>query len=254
MKKYLIRLDDASPFMNKERWKSVEDILNKYSINPLVGIIPNNQDIQTIIEPEDRGFWEKARKWQEKGWSIALHGYNHCCESTNGGINPIHNRSEFAGLPYEKQVEKIRNGYQILLNNNINPSVFFAPSHTYDENTILSLKAASQIRTICDTFSRYPFKDKHDFIVVPCQMGKFRNIPLSGYWTFCFHPNIMTNKDLYLFKTFIISNLDKFIDFSSLPLHEIRNKSILDKTLSTSYYFLRKIKRRSENITYHKFS
>lgn len=242
MKKYLIRLDDACPYMNKKRWKEVEDILDRYSINPLVGIIPNNQDPQTMIESEDMGFWEKAIEWQRKGWSMALHGYNHCYETNSGGINPIHNRSEFAGLPYEKQYEKIKKGYQIFIDHNIVPTFFFAPSHTYDENTILSLQAASPIRLICDTFSRYPFKDKHNFTIVPCQMGKFRDIPFSGYWIFCFHPNTMGNEDLSSFEDFIRINLDKFLNFSSLPLHEIKSKSILDTILAKSYYFFRTIK------------
>ncbi len=112
---YLLRLDDACPQMDKAKWQRVEDILDKYTIKPLVGIIPNNEDPQTCIDSFDVGFTEKARRWQEKGWGIALHGYNHVCGSTDAGINPLWNRSEFAGLPLEEQKIKIREGYNTLI-------------------------------------------------------------------------------------------------------------------------------------------
>ena len=41
---YLVRLDDASEYMDIEKWKIVEGILDKYQIKPLVGIIPDNKD------------------------------------------------------------------------------------------------------------------------------------------------------------------------------------------------------------------
>ena len=75
--KYLIRLDDACPYMDKVKWQRMEDILDKYGVKPLVGIIPANTDPETMIEPEDAGFWEKVHSWDGKGWCIALHGYNH---------------------------------------------------------------------------------------------------------------------------------------------------------------------------------
>ena len=158
MKKYLIRLDDACPYMSKKRWGQVENILDKYGIKPMVGIIPHNEDTVTIIDSEDADFWIKALNWQEKGWTIALHGYNHCYATECGGINPIHKRSEFAGLSLEQQKDKIGKGYRILKEKGLNPTYFFAPSHTYDENTIKALKEVTPIRLLSDTMGRYPYK------------------------------------------------------------------------------------------------
>ena len=44
MKQYLIRLDDACPTMNFSRWRVIEEILDKYHIAPLVGIVPSCED------------------------------------------------------------------------------------------------------------------------------------------------------------------------------------------------------------------
>ena len=74
--KYLIRLDDACPTMDKMKWDRIEEILDKFNIKPLVGIIPANNDSELFINEYDSTFWNKARLWQLKGWSIALHGYD----------------------------------------------------------------------------------------------------------------------------------------------------------------------------------
>ena len=60
MKRYLIRLDDACPTMDHAKWQRMEDILDKYGIKPMVGVIPNNEDSQLKIKNEDEGFWGKV--------------------------------------------------------------------------------------------------------------------------------------------------------------------------------------------------
>src|ERR1035437_7188658 len=131
---YLIRIDDACPTMDKRKWDRIEEILDKYRIKPMVGIVPNNQDIDLFVNEYDEFFWEKARTWQKKDWTIALHGYDHVYLTNKGGINPVHNRSEFAGLSLRKQEEKIEKGISILNEHNLHANYFFAPSHTFDEN------------------------------------------------------------------------------------------------------------------------
>ena len=41
---YILRLDDASDYMDVEKWSRMEELLDKYQIKPLVGVIPDNQD------------------------------------------------------------------------------------------------------------------------------------------------------------------------------------------------------------------
>ena len=109
MSKYLIRLDDACPTMDAVKWQRVEDMLDRYGVRPMVGVIPANSDPKQIIDSEDVAFWDKVKTWENKGWAIALHGYDHCYISEDGlkGLNPLWARSEFAGVSLEKQKEKI---------------------------------------------------------------------------------------------------------------------------------------------------
>ena len=48
----------------------------------------------------DINFWNKVRGWQNKGWHIALHGYDHIYISSNSGLVPFNNKSEFAGAVF----------------------------------------------------------------------------------------------------------------------------------------------------------
>lgn len=44
MSRYLLRLDDASDYSDRERWQRMETLLDRYGILPIVGIIPDNHD------------------------------------------------------------------------------------------------------------------------------------------------------------------------------------------------------------------
>ena len=180
---YLVRLDDACSQMNKQKWQCAEDILDKYGIKPMVGIIPQNEDPETCIDASDMTFITKALTWQRKGWAMALHGYNHVCTTSDGGINPIHNRSEFAGLDYQSQYLKLKKGYANLASIGVVPLYFYATSHTFDINTIKALREATPIRIISDTIALYPYQFE-GVTFIPQQMGYFRRILLPGYWTF----------------------------------------------------------------------
>ena len=69
MSQYILRLDDASDYMDTEKWQRMEDMLDKYGVKPLVGIIPDNQD-SALVETykQDSEFWNKTARWKEKGW------------------------------------------------------------------------------------------------------------------------------------------------------------------------------------------
>ena len=44
MVKYIVRLDDACETHNISKWTAIEKILDQYSIKPIVGVIPSNED------------------------------------------------------------------------------------------------------------------------------------------------------------------------------------------------------------------
>lgn len=240
--KYLIRLDDACPYMDRAKWQRMEDILDKYGVKPLVGIIPANADPKTMIELEDPTFWEKAHSWERKGWAIALHGYNHCYTSSGGlkGLNPMWERSEFAGLPLEEQKEKIRKGVTIMRENGINPKYFFAPSHTFDENTLTALCEESDIRIISDTFALRPYKYK-EFVFIPQFGGQCREMKMNGIYTFCIHPNTMKDEAFLQTEEFLQSHKDKFTSFDQQDLENIRGKDMFSRILSWIYFTRRKL-------------
>lgn len=241
--KYLIRLDDACPYMDSKKWQRIEDILDKYGVKPLVGIIPANADPKTMIETENPDFWEKAHSWEKKGWSIALHGFDHVCISDGGmkGLNPFWCRSEFAGLPLEQQREKIRKGYAVLKGHGFEPKFFFAPSHTFDENTLEALLQETDIRIISDTIGCYPYR-KNDFFFIPQISGHCSKMLLSGIYTFCFHPNTMKESIFAALESFMAKNYRQFIGFDDIELSQYYKKRTIDCLLSWSFFTYRKLR------------
>lgn len=172
-----IRLDDACPKRDVQKWDQMESLLDKYHIKPLVGVIPNCQDPQMKHYAEDTEFWShRIPAWQAKGWTLALHGFEHYYFTKEGGINPVNKRSEFAGLPYEEQAYKIRQGYALLKQQGITPQVFFAPAHTFDENTLKALQTETDIRFISDTPANDAYV-RRGFTFIPQQAGAVRPLP-----------------------------------------------------------------------------
>ena len=239
--RFLIRLDDACPYMDRKKWQRMEDILDKYGVKPLVGIIPSNADFKTMFEPEDPYFWTKEKKWEEKGWTMALHGYDHVYCSNEGGINPLWKRSEFAGVPLDIQIDKIRKGYEVLREHAIEPKVFFAPSHTFDMNTLEALRKETDIRVISDTIGRYPYR-KDDFYFIPLLAGHCTKMPVSGIYTSCFHPNTMEDRDFHLLEYFLKAYKDQFIRFDDIDLSKYKNKKNVDRLMSWLFFTYRRIR------------
>lgn len=242
--KYLIRLDDACPTMDSAKWQRMFNLLDSYGIRPMVGIIPHNEDPQQEIDTPDVDFWHKVQLWQQKGYAIALHGYNHCYISNKGleGLNPLWDRSEFAGVPLEVQQQKIRDGYEILKSYGITPKYFFAPSHTFDVNTLKALKACTDIRMISDTIATRPYR-KHGFIFLPQLGGHCAEMRLKGTWTFCLHPNTMTDEQFAAVELFLKVHKDEFIAFDEIDVQNVREKDLLSRLLSCAYFLRRKLRK-----------
>ena len=242
MTKYLIRLDDACPTMHHERWQLIESVLDRYGIKPMVGIIPANADPGQECCPTRPDFWDLARKWQKKGWAIALHGYNHCYHTIkSGGLNPLWHRSEFAELPLDEQRSKIKDGIRILNDNGIEAKYFFAPSHTFDSNTLEALMLESDIRIISDTVATKPYQ-RYGFTFLPQLGGMPRKMMLPGIWTFCLHPSVMEEEAFERLEAFLLRHNKYFISFNNLNLDNLKSKDLISRILSASYFTLRKFK------------
>lgn len=238
---YLIRLDDAAENMDINNWTKIEKLLDRYSIKPLVGVIPHNEDKSLLKFPKVENFWKLVKKWENNDWTICMHGYNHVYITQDGGINPVNFRSEFAGLGLTEQVNKIKNANEIFKNNQINTSVFFAPSHTFDLNTLKAIKEQTRINIISDTIANDIYFE-NGFYFIPQQSGRARTLPFK-ITTFCYHPNQMKENDFENLEEFIKKNLKKIGKFNDIDLKN-RKKSLYDKLLKIVYFNARKIVRR----------
>lgn len=241
MAKYVMRLDDASEHMDVEKWDQIEQILDKFEVKPLVGIIPDCKDPSLLVYPNDELFWINAKKWEAKGWTIALHGHTHLYVNEECGINPINRRSEFAGLSYEDQRDKLDAAYGLMASRGFKPSVFFAPSHTFDENTLLALRDATPIRIVSDTVANAPYLICPGITAVPQQSGRVRRLPFSLV-TFCYHPNSMSEKDFQELELFLEKNKSRFVPF---PTGQAASTlGLLDRLVRALYFSLRKVRNR----------
>lgn len=243
MRKYLIRLDDACSTMDAKKWHIMEDLLDAYDVRPMVGVIPANEDPKQQIDAVDYEFWGKVKTWEKKRWAIALHGYDHCFISDAGmkGLNPLWKRSEFAGVPLEVQKLKIRKGVAVFRANGIEPKYFFAPAHTYDENTLQALREESNIRIISDTIATEPYR-KRDFIFIPQLGGRCSEMKLPGVWTFCLHPSVMTDENFVATEKFLQIHKNEMLSFDELNLIGLKGKNLMSRLLSWVYFTRRKIK------------
>lgn len=234
---YILRLDDASEYMDIKKWKRMEELLDKHEIKPIFGIIPANEDTELLKYGKVDDFWNLMTSWKGKGWTPALHGYTHVFETDDGGINPVNSRSEFAGVSLERQRQKIKEGYSTLKEHGILPTVFFAPAHTFDKNTLVALKEETHIRVISDTVANDVYFDD-GFYFIPQQSGHCRKLPFKTT-TFCYHPNIMSDKDFDVLDSFLKQYGNQFGELSALKMKK-RHRGIFDQLLKKIYFIRRK--------------
>ena len=204
----MLRLDDSCITQKNKNWDEIEAILDKLNIKPIVAVIPFNKDKNLYLDLEDDNFWAKVKRWERKGWEIAMHGHSHLYHkvSKNDLILPFYNRSEFAGLDL-KQSELMKESYAHFLKNNIKPYIWIAPSHTFDKNTLIALKNSTNIRYVSDGIALEPFKYM-DLVFFPQQLWEPKK-RLVGIWTICIHPNTMNKESLRNFKKLLVKNFSK---------------------------------------------
>ena len=92
--------------------EKIELLFEKYSIKPVLGVIPTNKDDELLSWPKKDDFWKQVRIWKDKGWEIAMHGYTHVYDNTcnNDDYFNYGGGSEFFGHSLETQLDRIKNG------------------------------------------------------------------------------------------------------------------------------------------------
>jgi predicted deacetylase len=119
----------------------------------------------------------------------------------------LHVDSEFAGVPLKLQQLWIATGVEILRSEGLNPRIWVAPRHGFDENTLLALRAEG-IELLSDGFARMPFK-RGGLTWIPQQIWS----PVEksrGLWTICMHPNTASDGQVEQLKAFLSKHAAQF--------------------------------------------
>ena len=183
---YLLRFDDLCPTVAHSRWQRFLPMIEKFGIQPILAVVPANQDNDLSLSPPDPEFWAQMRALQAAGATIGLHGYSHLCTSRGSSLLKLHRHSEFAGVPEQTQREWIRQGLGILRAEGLNPTIFVAPRHGFDRGTLRVLRNEG-ILSLSDGFARVPYT-RGGLTWIPQQLWA----PVSknkGLWTICIHSN-----------------------------------------------------------------
>jgi predicted deacetylase len=213
---YLLRFDDICPTMNWNLWGQIERILVQRRLKPILAVVPDNRDPGLQVTAPVTDFWSRVRAWQNRGWTIALHGYQHLYVSRNAGMVAIRKKSEFAGLPEKEQREKLSRAMQIFEREGITSRVWVAPGSTFDSTTV-GLLPEFGIRVISAGYFQFPYMCPVGMTWVPQQMHYFRPAP-RGVWTVCYHHNQWDDSGLRKFREEIdryganIVSLDDVLD------------------------------------------
>jgi hypothetical protein len=135
-----------------------------------------------------------VRRWQADGWSIGVHGYQHRYFQTRSRRYAWDGRSEFAGLPYQEQLRRLRCSVELFRGEGVRPDVWVAPNHSFDRHTLDAVRTVG-LELVCDGFSLFPFQDTRGLVWIPQQLWGFRP-RRRGVWTVCLHVNRWTQDDV----------------------------------------------------------
>jgi len=238
----LIRMDDISENMNWALMDKCEKLFDKFKIKPLLGIIPINKDPELLKFPKNDRFWERVESWKNKGWEISMHGCNHLYtqKSDKNDIFNYGGNSEFYGLDYSMQLNKIKAGLEEFKKREIKVRSFFAPNHIYDSNTLKALKD-SDIKIIIDGYGLFPYY-KNEILFIPQLFYKEIFLPF-GIQSTQMHINEWNDEAYKNFEIFVKKNYSKILNLNNIievtnpnSLQNLTNY-LVEKTLKTVRLF-----------------
>lgn len=207
---YLLRFDDLCPTFSVSRWKRFVPLLDEFHIQPILAIVPDNRDPELMVSEPDVEFWERMRRLEQNGATIALHGWQHLCVNTGISLLPLHARTEFAGQEEETQFEWIRNGLEVLRDQDLLPRLWVAPRHGLDGATLRALKRAG-VDCLSDGLTRVPFT-RGGVTWVPQQLWEPEECS-RGLWTICIHSNSASDTSVEQLQSFLRSHASQFTSF-----------------------------------------
>lgn len=214
--RFLVRFDDICPTMNWGVWEQMESILMQHGVKPMLAVVPDNRDPKLVIDAPRADFWERVRRWQEQCFAICLHGYQHVYETSHSGLLGINAYSEFAGLTYEVQRDKIERALAVFSREGIRADAWLAPAHSFDAVTVRVLGECG-IRVISDGFYWCPVF-RLGALWIPQQMWRFRSMP-GGVWTVCYHHNRFSAGNIAMVEADIAHYRKDILSLDSLVKH-----------------------------------
>ena len=238
----LVRMDDITETMNWALMDKCEKLFDKFNVKPLLGVIPINKDPELLKFPKNDKFWERVKSWKNKGWEITMHGCNHLYtqKSDKRDIFNYGGDSEFYGLDYSTQLDKIKTGLKEFKKREIKVRSFFAPNHIYDSNTLKALKD-SDIKIIIDGYGLFPYY-KNEILFIPQLFYKEIFLPF-GIQSTQMHINEWNDEVYKNFEIFVEKNYSKILNLNNII--EIANPNslqnlinyLVEKTLKTVRLF-----------------
>jgi peptidoglycan/xylan/chitin deacetylase (PgdA/CDA1 family) len=200
--------------MNWAVWDTIERNLVLHNLRPILAVVPDNRDPNLMCDPPALDFWDRVRRWQKMGYSIALHGYQHVYVNDKRGLMRLTPHSEFTGLTYEEQEAKLRKAMAIFTEQGVRADAWVAPSHSFDRTT-LKVLAELGVTVVCDGLWPWPHMDKNKLFWLPQQLWEFRPRP-AGVWTVCCHHNDWTEKRLEGFGKDLASLASQMTDLATV--------------------------------------
>lgn len=219
MTQYIIRFDDLSRYSDLEKWKKIFWTCEFYNVKPLVGVIPEvtDKNLYNGWSNSEKEFWGFLDEFKNR-IDIAIHGFNH---------------ENLSSFNCSEQYGVLAKSMKAFMKRNIVPDVLIPPNHMYDDDTINAMKALD-IGVISDGIGLYPWKHiKQDIIQVPQIFWKPRTMPF-GVYTFCMHPETMSQDEFDYFMGFLCSYSKEFISIFDVDLTPLE---ILNRPFRSIYKY-----------------
>lgn len=205
--RYIFRLDDITPTMDWDRFWATLNLLRRYRVKPLLGVVPDNRDPKLNRHAANPRFWEILRSLRdEERVDVAQHGYQHLLIPKPGAaiLRPAHgattDRSEFAGHTYREQADRLARGRDIMGKHGLQTPFFFAPNHSFDYHTLRALRETG-FTGVSDGVALYPYRSE-GLTFVPQQMWSPRKMA-TGVFTVCLHTNEIHPREIGAIRRFL---------------------------------------------------
>lgn len=190
---YLLRFDDICPTMRWSVWETVEPLLVRHLVRPVIGLVVDNQDPSLRLEEPRTDFWERVRGWQKRGWTIGFHAFRHVNHETSNADAPKQ-RGEFAGRHELAQRAMLTEALELLRQQDISEVVWAPEPGSYDRTTLRLLHEFG-IRVIVDGSGSSARRDAQGYFWLPRPVPKW-STQRNGVWTIGLTINSWTPQDI----------------------------------------------------------